>query len=83
MSPKTSSGWFGLACFNALSHEQQRMLIEDGVLPFGRKWPEGAGCERGASVAIEVEGDEAPGPRFYCVPCGIEYLRTVTIDTDT
>ena len=26
-------GWYGLACWNALSHEQQRLLIEVGVLP--------------------------------------------------
>lgn len=63
-----------MACWNGLSERQQAMLIIDGVLAFGH-WPaEGGSCERGAEVAIECEWDVAPGPRFYCRPCAVEYL---------
>jgi hypothetical protein len=63
-----------MACWNGLSAEQQTMLIEQGVLSFGRWEPEGGTCERGAEVAVETQDDAAPGARFYCRPCAIEYL---------
>jgi hypothetical protein len=66
-----------MACWNGLSHEQQRLLIEKGVLPMGRWEPEGGTCEKGAEVAVEVESDEAPGPRFYCLDCALGYLALV------
>jgi hypothetical protein len=72
-----TTGWFGLTCWNGLSDEQQRMLIYQGVLPFGRWMPEGGSCDKGASVAIEIEGDEAPGSRFYCLPCARAYLAQI------
>jgi hypothetical protein len=67
-------GWYGMACWNALSHDQQRVLIEVGVLPMGRKVPEGHGCHSGAAMSIEGQMDKAPGARFYCVPCGVQFL---------
>jgi hypothetical protein len=63
-----------MACFNGLSPDQQTRLIEVGNLPIGYE-PEGD-CPRGATVAIETQHDAAPGPRFYCTPCAIEYLQT-------
>lgn len=67
-----------MACWNGLSIAQQVRLIEHGNLPFGYQ-PAGT-CERGASVAIECQQDKAPGPRFYCAPCAIEYLSEVNIN---
>jgi hypothetical protein len=83
--PMPNRGWYGMACWNGLSPVQQRMLIEDGVLPFGHWQPEGGTCERGAMVAIEIEGDESPGPRFYCLACALGRLIELAraIDTDT
>ena len=74
MEDTPTTGWFGMACWNGLSEVQQRLLIDQGVLPVGHWRPEGGTCSRGASVAIEIEGDEAPGPRFYCLPCARTYL---------
>jgi hypothetical protein len=71
---RPARGWWDMACWNALSADQQRRLIEVGNLPFGYS-PEGGACHRGAQVCIECEGDEAHGPRFYCLPCAVEYLR--------
>ena len=68
-------GWYGLACWNGLSGEQQTRLVMWGNLPIGYK-AEGT-CERGAEVMIETIHDEAPGPRFYCAPCAVEYLKAV------
>jgi hypothetical protein len=62
-----------MACWNALSQEQQRTLIERGVLELGFR-PEGE-CPNAAVLTIECEDDEAPGPRFYCRPCAIKYLE--------
>lgn len=67
-------GWWGLSCWNALSPAQQERLIEHGNLEFGFK-AEGTSCDKGAEVAIERENDVAPGPRFYCTACAIEYLE--------
>jgi hypothetical protein len=65
-------GWWNMACWNGLSHAQQRRLIEHGNLPIDYR-PEGE-CQRGAEVCIETQDDAAPGPRFYCRPCAIAYL---------
>ena len=62
-----------MACWNGLSHEQQRELIEKGNLELGYR-PAGE-CDNPATLTIEHEDDEAPGPRFYCVPCAITHLQ--------
>jgi hypothetical protein len=71
-------GLYGLACFNALGPDQQEFLVVEGYLPFGYR-PEGGTCSNGAEVGLEFAydypGERAPGPRFYCVPCAIEYLK--------
>jgi hypothetical protein len=67
-------GWWNMACWNGLSADQQERLIRRGNLPLGYE-PAGGECQSGAQVCIEAEWDEAPGPRFYCVPCAIQYLR--------
>lgn len=67
-------GWWGMACWNALSAEQQTKLLIDGYLPIGYE-PEGDGCTRGARVNIETMFDVAPGPRFYCIACAVAFLR--------
>ena len=66
-------GWWGMACWNVLSDAQQARLVEHGSLPFGYE-PDGDGCGRGAQVAVETDADDAPGPRFYCLPCAVAYL---------
>jgi hypothetical protein len=66
-------GWWNMVCWNGLSVEQQRRLLDVGNLEFGYR-PEGD-CPRGAEVAIETEDDTAPGPRFYCTLCALAYLR--------
>jgi hypothetical protein len=69
-------GWWDMHCWNALSDAQQSRLITVGNLAFPWIPEREGGCPRGADVAIETHLDVAPGPRFYCFPCGIEYLRT-------
>ena len=66
-------GWFNMPCWNALSVEQQQQLITVGNLPIGYR-PEGDACVLGAEVCIETQDDVAPGPRFYCRPCAIDFL---------
>lgn len=64
-------------CWNGLSEAQQRKLIERGTLNAfdrGDSTPTGD-CQNGATLMIETMHDEAPGPRFYCLPCAAEYLR--------
>jgi hypothetical protein len=61
-----------MPCFNGLSPAQQTRLVEWGNLPIGYR-PEGT-CPFGAEVGIETTEDTTPGPRFYCLTCGIEYL---------
>jgi hypothetical protein len=70
--PRRREGWWGMACWNGLSPEQQTMLIEKGNLPLGYV-AEGP-CPNGAEVMIETRDDVAPGPRFYCRPCGSAFL---------
>ena len=65
-------GWWNMICWNGLSADQQETLIVTGTLEIGY-FPEGE-CVNPATVAIETEDDVAPGPRFYCKPCAIEYL---------
>jgi len=64
--------WFGLPCWNGLSVHQQQTLVIKGTLPFGYR-PEGE-CQNGAEVAVECSDDDAPGPRFYCYVCAIDYV---------
>lgn len=71
-------GWFNMACWNGLSADQQQQLIVQGYLPIGYE-AEGDGCPRGAEVGIETEVDTAPGPRFYCLTCAIDYLEKLHI----
>lgn len=73
-------GWYEMACWNGLSHEQQRLLIDVGVLPMGRWEPEGGSCPNGAEVAVETMHDTAPGPRFYCLSCAMVYLGALEIE---
>lgn len=68
-----SKGWWGMSCWNALSKRQQRQLIERGTLEIFSK-PEGDACDQAAAVMVECQDDEAPGPRFYCLPCAILFL---------
>jgi hypothetical protein len=65
-------GWFGLACWNGLSQAQQVRLIKYGNLEIGYR-PQGD-CPNGAEVEITTVHDGSPGPRFYCLGCGAEYL---------
>lgn len=73
MKPKHPGGWWGLACFNGLSTEQQEMVVVEGFLPFGYR-PAGT-CPNGAAVEITTMWDRFPGPRFYCRPCAIKFLQ--------
>jgi hypothetical protein len=68
-------GWYGLACFNGLSEEQQERLVNHGNLPIGYI-PEGW-CKNPAEVEITTRFDEKPGPRFYCLQCAPLYLAGV------
>lgn len=74
-------GYWNMACWNGLSAEQQTRLIEWGNLPFGFV-PEGE-CNNGAELEITTEYDKAPGPRFYCIPCAIEFLRQLEMEHPT
>lgn len=66
-------GLYGMWCFEALSAEQQRQVVEDGFLPFG--WmPEGDGCDRPADVEVTTRWDRYPGPRFFCARHAVTYL---------
>jgi hypothetical protein len=64
---------WNMTCWNGLDAEQQTRLIERGNLPIGYR--PGGDCERGAECEIVTDRDTAPGPRFYCYPCAIEYLK--------
>jgi hypothetical protein len=70
-------GLYGMSCFNALGPEQQERLVVHGNLVLGYI-PRGGTCLNGAEVGLEFAesypGERAPGPRFYCVSCAIEYL---------
>lgn len=63
-----------LPCWNALSPDQQHRLIQGNTGPPIRR-PEGDGqCMGWGHVLVETVWDEKPGPRFYCLPCAIDYL---------
>ena len=66
--------WWALikSCFNGLSEEQQRFVVEQGYLPFGYV-PEGE-CTNPVEVGIETRHDQFPGPRFYCRSCAMQFL---------
>jgi hypothetical protein len=68
-----------MACWEALSADQQTRLIERGSLSLGYR-PEGE-CPNPASVCIETEMDAAPGPRFYCLTCAVSYLESLHISS--
>jgi hypothetical protein len=62
-----------MVCFNALSPEQQDRVINHGNLAF--PWiPEGDRCQNVAEVEVTTKFDKMPGPRYYCLLCGAEYL---------
>lgn len=69
-----------MPCWNGLSTRQRDRLIEVGNLPMNYR-PLGA-CQNGAVVAIETEHDHAPGPRFYCLPCALDYLGALAERTE-
>ena len=65
-------GWYNMPCWNGLSAEQQERLIRVGNLPMG--FSDDGKCPNGAQVEVITMWDEAPGPRFYCLPCARQYL---------
>jgi hypothetical protein len=69
-------GWYGLACWNALSEAQQQRMVTVGGLELGYTPGPGGTCWNGAEVAVETELDAVQGasPRFYCFSCAIAYL---------
>ena len=67
---------YNMACWNALSNVQQQRLMEVGNLPWAYE-PEYNECPNSASVEVTTVHDEAPGPRYYCVPCAIKYLQAL------
>jgi hypothetical protein len=69
--------WEAMRCWNGLSDGQKFRLIQVGNLPFGYQ-PQGP-CPNPAEIGIETIDDEAPGPRFYCQPCAIDYLAQLTL----
>lgn len=69
-----------MACWNGLSTAQQVRLISVGNLPMGYQ-PEGD-CQNPSTCCIESQEDAAPGPRFYCWDCAIEYLGRLRDGTD-
>ena len=73
-------GWWNMRCFNGLSREQQHEVVFTGVLPWGSA-PRGV-CTSGAEVEITTMYDLMPGPRFYCVACAIEHLRTLDPESE-
>jgi hypothetical protein len=78
--PKHKRGLYGLTCWNGLSAEQQTRLVVHGNLPIGYH-PKGE-CRNGADCGIETAQDRAPGPRFYCYPCAVEYLARLEKDKE-
>lgn len=65
-------GVFNMYCWNGLSVHQQHRLIDHGNLPLG--YEPGGWCPNPAELEIETMWDKAPGPRFYCGPCGLAHL---------
>jgi hypothetical protein len=73
------SGWWGMACFNGLSPDQQHDVLVRGVLEF-RAVPAGD-CPNGAEVAVETMWDPTPGPRFMCLACAVAYVAALPDST--
>lgn len=66
-----------LPCWNALSAEQRRGLIESGGTVRVAE-AHGLQCDQPAAVLIEAPLDEdSPGPRFYCYGCGARRLTVL------
>ena len=71
----SARGYWSMYCWNGLSEAQQERLIKVGNLPIGYK-PEGE-CPNGAEMEVITMYDESPGPRFYCLDCGIGFLTVL------
>jgi len=71
----TSKGWYDLLCFNSLSGELQARLVYYGNIPLGS--PAEGRCHNPAEVEITTVHDAMPGPRFYCLPCAVQYLTNM------
>lgn len=67
---------WGMHCWNGLSAEQAEFLRTEGYLPIFTA-PQGE-CLSGAEVEVTTMYDKFPGPRFYCLPCAVEYLTQLT-----
>ena len=70
-------GYWQMMCWNSLSADQQRILLEVGCLPFGRKRSEGGSCNKPAECEVTTQYDVAPGPRFMCLQCAAEFLSSL------
>lgn len=70
-----------MPCFNGLSDEQQKRVVEWGNLPFAYE-PAGTLCENGAEVGVYLDTDEYPGPRYYCRNCAIDWIRRSAVEAD-
>lgn len=70
-------GLWGLKCWNAMSPNHQEQLVITGKF----RGYDGGTCSRPAEVGIETDKDVNPGPRFYCRPCGIDWLQS-QVDSD-
>jgi len=71
----TSRGWYNMLCFNSLDGALQRRLVYYGNVPMGHA--EDGRCHNPAEVEVTTVHDAMPGPRFYCLPCAIEYLTAL------
>lgn len=71
----TERGWYNLLCFNSLDGALQRRLVYYGNIPLGS--PADGRCHNPAEVEITTVHDAMPGPRFYCLPCAVEYLTAL------
>ena len=61
-------------CWNGLSNDQQRMLINGH---YGERVRHGEApdrCDQYAGVMVEFPDDETPGPRMYCLDCAALHL---------
>lgn len=78
----TERGWYDLGCFNGLSGDLQRRVVYWGNLPLGYDRNSGR-CHNPAEVEITTVHDAMPGPRFYCLPCAVEYLTALHTEVST
>jgi len=72
----TERGWYDLGCFNGLTGSDQRRVVYWGNLEIGYD-RNGGRCHNPAEVEVTTVHDAMPGPRFYCLPCAIEYLTAL------